>query len=288
MSSGLLMNDEFVAYFPALGRALGSVEDAVLVQALWFRRERATSTTTATIAELAESVGMTERTARRRLSKLASAGVLSKGRAGAYDATSVWAVNMSALDASPEPANMATSGCQFGGVDAATLAGSQEANLAGSKEANLAGSTYSSELEEGKKRTSVVAKSDKGPDSSQGGRPELETLCARLADRIEANGSPAPTITKRWLDAVRLMLDRDGRTVDEIAAAIDWSQSDEFWRANILSMPKLRQKFDTMRLQASRPAAGRRDRQADILAEEMNRARAADAAAGYGRLEVAR
>ena len=30
-------------------------------------------------------------------------------------------------------------------------------------------------------------------------------------------------------------------------------EGNDFWRANVLSLPKLRQKFDTLRLQAQRP-----------------------------------
>ena len=52
------------------------------------------------------------------------------------------------------------------------------------------------------------------------------------------------------------MIDRDGRTVEEITRIIDWAEGNDFWRANVLSVPKLRQKFDTLRLQAQRPQRG--------------------------------
>lgn len=81
-------------------------------------------------------------------------------------------------------------------------------------------------------------------------RPEIEALCERLAAAIEANGSARPNITKGWRDAARLMLDKDARTVDQIQWIIDWCQHDEFWRANVLSMPTLRKQFDKMRLRA--------------------------------------
>jgi len=86
-------------------------------------------------------------------------------------------------------------------------------------------------------------------------RPDIEALCTRLAERIEANGSRRPTITKAWRDACRLMLDRDGRTPEQVSAAIDWCQANDFWRSNVLSMPKLREKYDQMRLQATRQSA---------------------------------
>lgn len=89
-------------------------------------------------------------------------------------------------------------------------------------------------------------------------RADVDRICTHLADRIEANGSKRPTITKGWRDAARLMLDRDGRTEAEVAGAIDWCQRDEFWRSNILSMPKLREKYDQLRLQAQRQQAPRR------------------------------
>lgn len=83
-------------------------------------------------------------------------------------------------------------------------------------------------------------------------RPDIDRLCERLADRIADNGSKRPTITRKWRDACRLLIDKDGRTAEQVKAAIDWCQSDEFWRANILSMPTLREKYDRLRLDAIR------------------------------------
>jgi hypothetical protein len=106
-------------------------------------------------------------------------------------------------------------------------------------------------------------------------RADVERLCARLADRIEANGSKRPAVTRRWRDAARLMLDRDGRTEQQIATAIDWCQGNEFWRANILSMPKLREKYEQLRLQAGRkPASNRQAETDELFGEAMKRAKA--------------
>ena len=81
-------------------------------------------------------------------------------------------------------------------------------------------------------------------------RDDVREVCEHLADRIAEDGSKRPTIGKGWLDAARLLLDKDGRDVAEVHAAIDWCQNHHFWRANILSMPKLREKFDQLRKQA--------------------------------------
>jgi hypothetical protein len=87
-------------------------------------------------------------------------------------------------------------------------------------------------------------------------RQDVEALCQRLADRIEANGSRRPTVTARWRDACRLLLDRDERTVEQIERVVDWCQADEFWRSNVLSMPKLRDQFDRLTLKAKASDAG--------------------------------
>lgn len=81
-------------------------------------------------------------------------------------------------------------------------------------------------------------------------RPDVEELCTLLADLVERNGSKRPTITKAWRDAARLMLDRDERELDKAKNLIRWSQVDGFWRKNILSMPKFRQRYDQLRLAA--------------------------------------
>jgi hypothetical protein len=81
---------------------------------------------------------------------------------------------------------------------------------------------------------------------------EVMELCVLLADRIEANGSKRPTITKAWLNACRLLIEKDGRTPTQVRKAILWSQQDSFWMGNIMSMPKLREQYDKLRLAAQR------------------------------------
>lgn len=107
-------------------------------------------------------------------------------------------------------------------------------------------------------------------------RPEVQRLCTHLADRIERNGSRRPAITRRWRDAARLMLDADGRTEEQVMRAIDWSQDHDFWRSNILSMPKLREKYDQLRLQARRPPQGgnRQAAKEELFDRAMARAQA--------------
>lgn len=79
-------------------------------------------------------------------------------------------------------------------------------------------------------------------------REDIELLCSLLAEQIHLNGSKRPAVTDRWRAECRLLLDRDGRAQAEVEAVIRWCQADSFWKTNILSMPKLRAKYDQLRL----------------------------------------
>ncbi|OZB88897.1 MAG: hypothetical protein B7X41_05745, partial [Microbacterium sp. 14-71-5] len=83
-------------------------------------------------------------------------------------------------------------------------------------------------------------------------RPEITRLLDLLDAEIERNGARKPNRTQKNTDAARLLLDRDGKTVEQVEAAIRWCQSDEFWRSNILSMSKLREKYEQLSLAAKR------------------------------------
>ena len=79
-----------------------------------------------------------------------------------------------------------------------------------------------------------------------------QQLAHRLATQIEANGSKFPSITKQWINDIRLTIEIDGRTPEQVGYIIDWCQNDSFWRTNILSPSKLRAKFDQLRLNAEK------------------------------------
>lgn len=139
------------------------------------------------------------------------------------------------------------------------------------------------EPEPKKRTTSSSSSATASPRADPAPKPErldVQRICNHLAARIEGNGSKRPEIKQSWRDAARLMLDRDGRTEADVHAAIDWCQDSEFWRGNVLSLPKLREKYDQLRLQATRqnrPAPRRND--GPDWDAAMARAEARDAAA---------
>lgn len=83
-------------------------------------------------------------------------------------------------------------------------------------------------------------------------RPDVEKLLNQLEARVIANEFKPPVRTKKNRDAARLLLDRDGYTPEQVAWIIDWATNDEFWRPNIRSMSKLRDKFEQLKAQAMR------------------------------------
>jgi hypothetical protein len=106
-------------------------------------------------------------------------------------------------------------------------------------------------------------------------RRDVDQLCERLVTRMVENGCKKPTITDRWRDSARLLLDRDKRDLHEALTLIDWSQSDDFWRANVQSMPTFREQYDRLRLQSQR--AGPSSTLTRQLDDAMRRAEAAEA-----------
>jgi hypothetical protein len=85
----------------------------------------------------------------------------------------------------------------------------------------------------------------------------LETsfrLASYLREKILANDPKArvPENLHPWGYQIDLLIRKDQRRPKEVEAVIEWSQGDPFWRANILSARKLREKFPQLKLQMER------------------------------------
>lgn len=110
--------------------------------------------------------------------------------------------------------------------------------------------------EEEEEEGSRGAVSELRPDVTQAYSDTVHVLTRRLALAVKANGHKVPDETAKtrgkWLDAIRLLLDRDGADPGEVERVIDWATGDEFWRANIQSAPKFREKYSQLRLQMQR------------------------------------
>jgi len=84
--------------------------------------------------------------------------------------------------------------------------------------------------------------------------PEALRLSGVLADLILQNNPGNRSLTtekrdatvKRWAADFDKLICIDGRAPEEIERVIRWCQSDSFWKSNILSGAKLREKWDQL------------------------------------------
>lgn len=72
-------------------------------------------------------------------------------------------------------------------------------------------------------------------------------LAKNLFDKIQENNPQAkfPNL-QVWAKQIDMMLQTDKRDPTDINAVIEWCQADDFWKTNILSAKKLREKFDQL------------------------------------------
>lgn len=121
-------------------------------------------------------------------------------------------------------------------------------------------------------------------------RADVDWVCRHLVDRImerrrlAGSKKPKPVIGQAWRLAAWRLMNRDGKTVEQIIGAIDWCQQDEFWDTNIESMATLRKQYDRLQSDAKRRPAGQvratgprttdLDSRRAMLERAMDRARA--------------
>jgi hypothetical protein len=85
-------------------------------------------------------------------------------------------------------------------------------------------------------------------------------LAERLKTRILENlpNARVPKDLRGWCGEIDKMIRLDKRDPADIEQIIDWAQADDFWKANIMSGKKLREKFDRLTLQKQRGDRNRR------------------------------
>lgn len=88
-------------------------------------------------------------------------------------------------------------------------------------------------------------------------RADVERLCARLADRLTANGvlKRDTKITQGWRDEARRLIDIDNVPLTEALTVLDWCQRDGFWAKNVQSLPTFRKQYSRLRMQAREAGA---------------------------------
>ena len=106
-------------------------------------------------------------------------------------------------------------------------------------------------------------------------REDVAEVCQIVADHVTLVTGSAPRVGARWEQQARLMLDADGHTVDDVRAVMAWVSASAFWAPNVLSVPKLREKWPTLVGQARRDMG-----RSSWLQQELGRAAAFAAGGG--------
>ena len=81
-------------------------------------------------------------------------------------------------------------------------------------------------------------------------REDILAVLDRIDQHCNEHDFKKPNRTKANLNAARLMLDKDDRTLEQINWIMDWVTRSDFWAPNIMSAAKLREKFDQLKGQA--------------------------------------
>jgi uncharacterized protein YdaU (DUF1376 family) len=79
-----------------------------------------------------------------------------------------------------------------------------------------------------------------------------------------------------WANDMRLMREQDGRTHHDACALFDWANKDPFWRANVMSPAKLREKWSQLSLKRQNPASTGASTRAPAMTDEQRAAKNAE------------
>lgn len=111
--------------------------------------------------------------------------------------------------------------------------------------------------------------------SSEIPRPDVDGIIQGFSELLEANDVKHKPI-ESWHKAARLLIDKDGYTPEQIMFVATFATTDDFWKSNILSIPKLREKFEALKIkaQAQRKAASSKPTTGDKMRDTMARGQA--------------
>ena len=111
---------------------------------------------------------------------------------------------------------------------------------------------YTKDLQGTSKKVSIHKEEEVEEDKEKDKYPE-DSIYYRIANYLyNSIKKNKPDFKKpnlqKWSDESRLMIERDGRDVEKIKKLISWVQKDDFERVNVLSISKLRKRFDNLEM----------------------------------------
>lgn len=72
-----------------------------------------------------------------------------------------------------------------------------------------------------------------------------------------------------WIEHIRLLIENDKRTVEELREVFTFLRNDSFWKQNILSTSKLREKFETLLIKSRSNAKNKSNNNKGCSYEEL-------------------
>jgi hypothetical protein len=98
-------------------------------------------------------------------------------------------------------------------------------------------------------------------------------LVKRLKELMLGNNPRArlPENDSKWLKSADLLLKKDKYDLSEAMSILEWSQQNEFWRMNILSMTTFREKINRLKIQHDTETGNtKEDKYAEKVLDEIN------------------
>ena len=123
----------------------------------------------------------------------------------------------------------------------------------GNSERNPSGNGTDSSLQSRAEQSSTEQSSNSSSDADASDpefSADVHRLCDLLAELIRLNSNKVGTVGKAWWLACDRLMRIDGYTPAQVEWVMRWSQQNEFWQGNILSMARLRAQFDQLKTRA--------------------------------------
>ena len=264
--SKLLINEQPLQFLPTLAKVLGNSDKALILQQIqyWLNNPKVGKEADGrkwirnTVEEWHKQFPwIASKTVQRYLKDLEDKGILLTNNLNKvkFDRTKWYAIDYNELDKLTNALGQSDqmewdSQDQRKGTDSpadnGTPSPSQKGTDSPEQYHRLPETTHKTTTENSGKSKSPSHESKKKftPDSVE------YQLAMYLFDKIKQNNPAHLDLTEsqkqKWADHIRLMIERDKRTPQQIHNMIDWCQADDFWKTNILSTAKLRKQYDTM------------------------------------------
>lgn len=264
--SKLLINEQPLQFLPTLAKVLGNSDKALILQQIqyWLNNPKVGKEADGrkwirnTVEEWHKQFPwIASKTVQRYLKDLEDKGILLTNNLNKlkFDRTKWYAIDYNELDKLTNALGQSDqmewdSQDQRKGTDSpadnGTPSPSQKGTDSPEQYHRLPETTHKTTTENSGKSKSPSHESKKKftPDSVE------YQLAMYLFDKIKQNNAAHLDLTEsqkqKWADHIRLMIERDKRTPQQIHNMIDWCQADDFWKTNILSTAKLRKQYDTM------------------------------------------